>query len=163
VQLACPACRSALTTSWQGGDGVLFTEGYERSLSGQLNWSGAAQPHRSTPKEAGLQLVAHTASQRLPSPKRPGRCRRRCGSATSFAIVEPQATTKRKEGPGVGPGLLKRRGGKHAKVRGVGSQLYGSRRSRAKCQERISECRRLRGKSFVTCDSTYLAKRLDHA
>ena len=34
VQLACPACRSALTTSWQGGDGIPFTDGYRTSNEG---------------------------------------------------------------------------------------------------------------------------------
>jgi len=30
VRVACPACRSALTTVWHGGDGIPFTEGYGR-------------------------------------------------------------------------------------------------------------------------------------
>lgn len=30
VRLACPACRSPLTTSWSGGEGIPFTDGYRR-------------------------------------------------------------------------------------------------------------------------------------
>jgi hypothetical protein len=30
VRLACPACRSTLTTSWQGGDGIPYTDGNKR-------------------------------------------------------------------------------------------------------------------------------------
>ncbi|GEP60256.1 hypothetical protein [Reyranella soli] len=31
VRVACPACRSALTTVWHGEDGIPFTPGYRRS------------------------------------------------------------------------------------------------------------------------------------
>jgi hypothetical protein len=30
VRLACPACRSVLNTTWRGGDGIPYTDGYHR-------------------------------------------------------------------------------------------------------------------------------------
>jgi hypothetical protein len=30
ARLACPTCRSVLTTVWHGGDGIPFTDGYHR-------------------------------------------------------------------------------------------------------------------------------------
>jgi hypothetical protein len=30
VKLGCPACRSALTTTWHGGPGIPFTDRYRR-------------------------------------------------------------------------------------------------------------------------------------
>jgi hypothetical protein len=33
VQLACPACRAALTTTWYGGDGIPYTDGKRRGVT----------------------------------------------------------------------------------------------------------------------------------
>jgi phage FluMu protein Com len=33
VRVACPACRSTLTTVWHGGDGVPFTDSYRREAT----------------------------------------------------------------------------------------------------------------------------------
>jgi hypothetical protein len=32
VRMTCPACRSQLTTSWSGGDGIPHPDGYERGI-----------------------------------------------------------------------------------------------------------------------------------
>jgi hypothetical protein len=90
--------------------------------------------------------------------KRPGRCSRRCGSATLLAIVEPKATTRRKEGPGVGPGLLKRACWETRQSEVCECLTIWGRTVSAKCQERISERRCPAAKSLNPCGSTYLAK-----
>lgn len=33
VRLACPACRSLLTTTWYGGDGIPYTDGKRRGVT----------------------------------------------------------------------------------------------------------------------------------
>jgi hypothetical protein len=34
ARLACPTCRSVLNTTWHGGDGIPFTDGYDRRPTG---------------------------------------------------------------------------------------------------------------------------------
>jgi hypothetical protein len=57
----------------------------------------------------------------------------------------------------------RRRAGKHANGKRVGTSAYRGWTVSAKCQERISQCRCTATQPFNPCDSTYLAKSPVHA
>jgi hypothetical protein len=98
---AFPACRRRRTASAHPSPhqylrinslALSATAGF--FFSSSLDGSGAAQPHRSAPKEAGLQLVAHTTSPtppkapRMRAPRQEGRV---CACASFTRPILPNS------------------------------------------------------------------------